>query len=370
MHDLYQITGQFLIYGDFREAEPYGSGHINDTYKVEFDQAGTRVRYIVQRINHQVFKDPARLMDNIRRVCEHSQTKLRARGSQDASRRALSLMPTRNGETHHIDGENYWRCYPFIEHATSHDVIETTALAEAGADAFGRFLNHLADLPGEPLFETIPDFHNTLRRYERLSEVFEADPCERASAVCEEMEFVRQRKADAELIINALQNGEIPERVTHNDTKLNNVMIDDVTGEGVCVIDLDTVMPGTALNDFGDMVRTATNSAREDETDLSKIHMRLDYFEALARGFIRGASGSLTGRELELLPHSGKVMTLECGIRFLTDFLEGDVYFKTRRESHNLERCRAQFKLVSSIESQMDDMKAALDSIHHTPVTA
>lgn len=177
------------------------------------------------------------------------------------------------------------------------------------------------------------------------------------------MHFIRQREADTGIIVDALESGKIPERITHNDTKLNNVMIDDATGEGICVIDLDTVMPGTALNDFGDMIRTATNPAREDDQDLSKVRMRIEYFEALACGYLEGTAGFLTGAELDLLPASGKLMTLEVGIRFLTDFLEGDVYFKTHRDGHNLDRCRTQFKLVTSIEEQMDDMKRQLDSL-------
>jgi hypothetical protein len=363
MHDLKRVSDSFLIPGDFRRAEPYGSGHINDTYKVDFNQAGTPVRYIFQRINPQVFPDPGRLMENVRRVCEHAQEKLRAAGAEDASRRALSLIPTRDGGFWHVDGADFWRCYPFIEKARTYDLLESTAHAEAGAKAFGRFQGLLSDLEGERLFETIPNFHHTRRRYERLIEVFESDPCGRAAGVDAEMDFVQQRESDVGRIIDALEAGALPERITHNDTKLNNVMIDDDTGEGVCVIDLDTVMPGTALNDFGDMVRTATNSAAEDERDLSRIHVRLDYFEALIRGYLDGAGDFLTEREVELLPVSGKIMTLECGMRFLTDYLEGDVYFKTKRDGHNLDRCRTQFRLVRSLEENMSEMQRLVDQL-------
>lgn len=363
MHDLPYIASQFFIHGDFRNAEPYGSGHINDTYKVEFDQSGTRVRYIFQRINHDVFPDPAGLMENVRRVCDHAQNKLRESAAPEASRRALTLIPTRSGGHWHVDGADHWRCYPFIERARTYDVIESLEQASAAAKAFGKFQGLLADLPGERLNETIPDFHHTRKRFERLLEVYEKDSHGRAAAVSEEMAFVREREADVSIIVDALDAGHIPERITHNDTKLNNVMLDDDTGEGVCVIDLDTVMPGTLLNDFGDMIRTATNSGNEDEKDLSKIHMRPAYFDAIAQGYLAGAAEFLQDREFELLPISGKIITFECGIRFLTDFLEGDVYFKTKREGHNLDRCRTQFKLVASIEEQMDDITKSIDQL-------
>lgn len=361
MHNLDHISSQFLIQGDFRSAEPYGSGHINDTYKVDFDQSGTAVRYIFQRINHNVFPDPGRLMENIERVCAHSQAMLK--GDPDASRRSLTLIPTRTGKNWLVESPDHWRCYPFIEKAQTYDAIKSLQQATAAASAFGRFQGNLAGLPGDRLFETIPDFHHTRRRFEKLISAFEADTHDRASAVTEEMDFIRQREADTSIIVDALESGKIPERITHNDTKLNNVMIDDATGEGICVIDLDTVMPGTALNDFGDMIRTASNPAREDDKDLSKVQMRIDYFDALARGYLQGTDGLLTASELELLPVSGKLMTLEVGIRFLTDFLEGDVYFKTHREGHNLDRCRTQLKLVTSIEGQMDDMRTNLDRL-------
>lgn len=367
MHDLNHIASKFLIPGDFRSAKPYGSGHINDTYAVSFDQSGTPVRYIFQRINHHVFPDPGRLMENIERVCAHSQSKLKAAADPDASRRSLTLLPTREGANWHLEGPDHWRCYPFIEKAQTYDAIQSLDQAAAAAAAFGRFQGLLADIPGDRLFETIPDFHHTRRRFEKLIRVFEKDTHGRASSVADEMAFVRQRESDTSIIVDALDSGKIPERITHNDTKLNNVMIDDATGEGICVIDLDTVMPGTALSDFGDMIRTATNPAREDDQDLSKVRMRIEYFEALARGYLDGASSFLTSAELELLPVSGKMMTLECGIRFLTDFLEGDVYFKTHRDGHNLDRCRSQFKLVTSIEEQMNEMKRQLETI--TPVS-
>ncbi|MEM1085158.1 MAG: aminoglycoside phosphotransferase family protein [Verrucomicrobiota bacterium] len=363
MHDLADIAGRFLVPGDFLSAEPYGNGHINDTYAVLFNQSGTEVRYVFQRINHEVFPDPGTLMENVERVCAHSQAKLREVGAADASRRSLSLIPTREGASWLVDDVNHWRCYPFIEKARTYEAVVSLNQATAAARAFGGFQEMLADLPGERLFEVIPAFHDTRDRFLKLVGAFERDACGRAASVSEEMGFVRRREGEVGWIVDAVADGRIPERITHNDTKLNNVMIDDATGEGICVIDLDTVMPGTVLNDFGDMVRTASNPEREDSRDLSGVRMRIDYFEALARGYLEGASGFLTGSEVELLPLSGKLMSLECGMRFLTDFLDGDVYFKTHREGHNLDRCRAQFKLVESIEEQMDEMKATVEGL-------
>jgi Ser/Thr protein kinase RdoA (MazF antagonist) len=363
MHDLRHLSSQFLIPGDFRSAAPYGSGHINDTYAVVFSQAGTEIRYIFQRINHKVFPNPGGLMENVERVCAHSQAKLLAANSDDVSRRSLTLLPTRAGGNWLVDGEDHWRCYPFIEGAQTYDAIQNEEQATKAAGAFGRFQGLLADLPGKRLIETIPDFHHTRRRYEKLIAAYEADPHGRAARVSEEMDFARRREADTGIIVDALESGRVPERITHNDTKLNNVMIDDASGEGICVIDLDTVMPGTALNDFGDMIRTATNPAREDTEDLSEVRMRIEYFTAIARGYLDGTEDFLTDAERELLPVAGKLMTLECGLRFLTDFLEGDVYFKTHRDGHNLDRCRTQFRLVTSIEDQMDEMKRQLDAL-------
>jgi hypothetical protein len=363
MHDLQSLASKFLIPGDYRAGQPYGSGHINDTYAVVFNQAGALVRYIFQRVNHRVFPNPGKLMENVQRVCDHSQAKLAEAKSGDASRQSLTLIPTRAGANWHVEGENHWRCYLFIEGAQTYDAIQSEEQATQAAWAFGCFQGLLADLPGERLFETIRDFHHTRKRFEKLVAAFETDIQGRAGSVTEEMAFVRRREADTSIIVDALEGGRIPERTTHNDTKLNNVMIDDETGVGICVIDLDTVMPGTALNDFGDMVRTATNPAREDTRDLSEVRMRIEYFTAIARGYLDGTAEFLTGAERELLPVSGKLMTLECGMRFLTDFLEGDVYFKTHREGHNLDRCRSQFALVRSIEDQMDAMKRQLDDL-------
>ena len=355
--DLKRIAGAFGLLGSFESGAPYGSGHINDTFALVYDQGGRPVRYILQRVNENVFKNGEALMENIRRVTAHQHAKLAASGASEASRRALSLVPAADGRCFHRDPEGgLWRVYIFVERATGHDRIETTAQAEAAAKAFGEFQKLLVDLPGGPLHETIPQFHDTASRFRALLKAVEADVCNRAAGVKTQIDFALARQADADRLLALQRAGEIPTVVTHNDTKLNNVLLDDATGEGICVIDLDTVMPGLALYDFGDMVRTATNSAPEDEPDVTKVHMRMPMFEALVRGYLASADGFLNATEKELLPFSGKLLTFECAIRFLTDYLQGDVYFKTRRPGQNLDRCRSHFKLVESIEEQHEAM--------------
>lgn len=364
-HNFKKITGNFTLHGSFISATPYGTGHINDTYAVNYDQGGTKVRYILQRINHNIFKDVEGLMDNIHRVTEHQNRKLEADNELDASRRALKLIPVKDGHPFHKDESgNYWRMYIFVEHATGHDLIKNPAQAEAAAHAFGVFQQLLVDLPGAPLIETIPGFHDTPARFAALVRAIEADTKNRAAHVKDAIDFAYVRQTDTERLLTLHRNGKIPSLVTHNDTKLNNVLIDNATGVGICVIDLDTVMPGLALCDFGDMVRTATNSAPEDEPDVANVHMRMPIFEALARGYIITAGAFLSPAEIELLPFSGKLLTLECGIRFLTDYLEGDNYFKTHHPEQNIDRCRCQFALVRSIEENEDAMRAVVEKIY------
>lgn len=355
--NLAEVARGFPLLGRFRSGEPYGRGHINDTFAVTFDQAGTAVRYIFQRINHRIFKDVPALMENISRVTAHATRKSAERGDDDA-RRALTLVPARDGRPYHRDEDGgWWRCYLFIEGARTHDLIESPWQAREAARAFGEFQQLLVDLPGGRLHETIPDFHHTRRRFETLQRAIEADAHRRASQVAEEIAFVRSREPLVDCLLDLQRRGALPERITHNDTKLNNVMIDDAARSGVCVIDLDTVMPGLALYDFGDMVRSATNSAEEDERDLSRVSSRLAIFEALVEGYLAAARPFLNGAEIAHLAISGQVITLEIGMRFLTDFLEGDVYFKTRRPGHNLDRARNQFALVRSMEAQRAEME-------------
>lgn len=354
-YNLREISGNFNIAGDFVSADHYGSGHINDTFAAVFNQGGTKVRYILQRINHNVFKNPPALMDNIDRVTSHLHGKLSAGG--EASRRALSLIRARNGQSYHLDNDgNHWRTYVFVEHAKTYNIIETAEQAFQAAKAFGEFQKNLVDLPGKRLCETIPDFHNTPKRFENFEKALAADSVNRAKSAKAEIEFALRHKNVSTLLLNLSREGKIPERITHNDTKLNNVLIDGKTGEAVCVIDLDTVMPGLALYDFGDLVRTSTSPAAEDEKDLGKVKMQMRMYRALVEGYLSTAKDFLTKTEIEHLAFSGKLITLEIGLRFLTDYISGDTYFKIHREGHNLDRCRTQFKLVSLIEEQEEKM--------------
>ena len=357
------ICEQFFIYGDFLVGVPFGNGHINDTFQVTYDQGGIRLHYTLQRINTNVFRCPEKVMDNIDRVTSHILDRIRA-NKLETRKRTIRLLRTAADVPYVRDEDGgYWRSYIFIENARTYDVLETPDQAYKAARTFGQFQLDLVDLPEPRLFETIPDFHNTPARVAALEAAIAADKCGRVKNVAREIDFVLSRKAETGRLLALNAEGLIPERITHNDTKLNNVLIDDVTGEGICVIDLDTVMPGLAHYDFGDMVRTGTSPAEEDERDLSKVTMRFEMFEALLRGYMASAGQFLTPVEREELPFSGKLITLEIGTRFLTDYLEGDVYFKTAREDHNLDRCRTQFKLVESIESQFDRMHALLKTL-------
>ncbi|HEY4414670.1 MAG TPA: aminoglycoside phosphotransferase family protein [Verrucomicrobiae bacterium] len=357
-HDVRAVAGQFQLAGDFVSAEPYGSGHINDTYCVVFDQAGTHTRYIFQRINHAIFKNPVALMENVARVTTHLGQKIA--GEPDASRRRLTLIPARDGQPYHRDADgNHWRVYLFVEKARTFDAVESTAQAWQAAKAFGHFQKLLADLPAPRLHDTIPDFHHTPKRFAALEQAIAADSANRAALAKPEIEFALAHKN----ITGVLLAAGLPERVTHNDTKFNNVMLDDATGKGICVIDLDTVMPGLALYDFGDMVRTTTSPAKEDERDLSKVTMQFPMFEALVRGYLETAGEFLTPAEKKFLAFSGKLITFEIGLRFLTDYLAGDKYFKVHREGHNLDRCRTQFKLVESIAQQETRMNQLIEGI-------
>jgi len=364
MHDLRHVSGLFDMRADFVDAQPYGSGHINDTYCAWYDQAGLRIRFIHQRINHNIFKDPAALMENIGRVTAHSLARLLDQSHPEAHRRTLTVVPSIEGKPYVIDRDgNFWRTYPFIERARGYDEIKTNLQAEQAARAFGEFQKLAADLGGKRLHETIPNFHHTPTRLQALQDAIDADIAGRARTCKAEIDFALARASDCRRVTDLITAGVIPERVTHNDTKLNNVLLDDVTSEGVCVIDLDTTMPGSVLYDFGDMVRTATPTTREDEVDLSLVGIRLDRFDALLRGYLDSASCFLNRAEADLLAFSGKLLTLECGIRFLTDHLEGDVYFKTKRPGHNIDRCRAQFAMVKAIEENLERMEEMVQAV-------
>jgi len=351
---------QFQVDGDFSHVAPYGSGHINDTYAAVFHQTGALLRVIVQRINTRVFHNPAALMHNIQRVSAYLSAQLG--GQADGARRVAALIPTRDGRVWHTDAEgNHWRAYRFIENAHTCDTVESIAQAFQSARAFGHFQKMLADLPAPRLHDTIPDFHHTPKRFAAFEQAVAADAVGRAASAQAEIAFALAHRSIAAVLLDA----GLPERVTHNDTKFNNVLFDDATGEGLCVVDLDTVMPGLALYDFGDMVRTATCPAAEDELDLNKVSMQFPLFEALTRGYLSEAGEFLTKSELEHLAFAGKLITFEQGIRFLADYLAGDTYYKVHREGHNLDRCRTQFKLIESMEQQELRMNRLLDEFMH-----
>ena len=337
--------------------DAYGNGHINDTYIVH-----SQPDYILQRINKKVFTNPPAVMENIQGVTEFLRRKIIAEGG-DPDRETLNLIMTVDGQPyyHHTDDE-YYRVYKFIDHAVSYDLVENPMQLYHAARAFGKFQNMLADYPAEKLHETIVDFHNTRVRYEQFKTALAKDASGRAENARPEIDFVLAREGDAGVIVDALADGSIPLRVTHNDTKLNNVLLDEKTGEGVCVIDLDTVMPGSLLYDYGDALRFGGSSGAEDEKDLSKIWFDVEKFTAFTKGFIE-VLPSITDKELRLLPFSIKLMTLECGSRFLADYINGDVYFKTHYPEHNLVRARTQFKLVKEIEDKMDVLNAIVKEI-------
>ena len=352
------VARQFAIDGEFERAEPFGSGHINDTYRVTFARGGVAASYVLQRINHGIFKKPEALMENVQRVTAHLAAQVA--DEPDRARRALRLIETRDGRGWHVDDEGgYWRVFCFIPAARSYDAVESTAQAFEAARAFGRFQQMQASLPAPRLHDTIPDFHNTPKRFEALLGAIAKDKAGRARLAAPEIEFALARAAMTGVLLDA----HLPERVTHNDTKLNNVLLDDLTGEGICVMDLDTTMPGLAPYDFGDMVRTMTSTAAEDERDLKKVELQAEMFEAVVRGYLSTAGDFLSRDETALLAFAGKLITFETGIRFLADYLDGDSYFKVHRDGQNLDRCRTQFKLVESMERQGEWMERLVERL-------
>jgi hypothetical protein len=361
---LQEISKQFQIYGEILHAETCKIGHINETYSATYDQGGMRVRYIHQKINKRVFRNPPAVMRNLARVSAHLRRKLEDRQLPHITRRCVTVVPTRKGDSYYVDkaGE-FWRTFVFIEGVQTLEAVQSPTQAYQAGRAFGEFQNLLVDLPGERLHETIPNFHNTRKRFSALLDAIKKDHVNRVQLAQPEIEFALKHEKIVDVILNAMAKGRIPERITHNDTKFNNVMLDVVTGEAMCVVDLDTVMPGCALYDFGDMVRTTTSPTLEDEQDLSKIKMHMPIFEQLAEGYLATAGEFLTKAERSLLAFSGKLITFEIGIRFLTDYLSGDNYFRIHRPGHNLDRCRTQFKLVESIEQQADAMQKLVDKL-------
>ena len=351
---------QFCVYGDFLVGVPFGNGNINDTYQLTFDQGGVRLHYILQRINHQVFTKPELVMENVTRVTDHILADIRV-NRLETRKRTLRWLRTPEGVPFIRDTSgNYWRAYIFVERARAYEALETPEQAYRVAAAFGEFQQQLCDLPGKRLHETIPHFHDTPRYFEKLAAAIKADIAGRARRVNAEIDFLMERLSECDTLIRLNREGSIPERVTHNDTKANNILIDDLSGEGICVLDLDTVMPGLSLYDFGDMVRSGANPSEEDEQDLDKVGMDFSMYKAFHEGYLHSAGKMMTPAEREMMPFSCKLLAMELASRFLTDYLSGDTYFKVRRPGQNLDRARTQIKLVQSMESQFSKMVALL----------
>lgn len=338
--------------------EPYGSGHINSTWlAVHKSEDGKESKNLLQKINNYVFKNPDELMENVVGVTKFLAEKVDEDGT-------LTVIPTLDGKNYLLDEMgNYWRVYKFIDNATAYDKIENDNDFYTCGLAFGEFQQLLAEYPAEKLHETIVNFHNTPSRFADFKKALAEDKLGRAKDVQSEIDFVLARECKADAITSKLASGEIPYRVTHNDTKLNNILIDNKTGKAKCVIDLDTIMPGAAAYDFGDSIRFGASTGAEDETDLSKISVDLHLFEVFAKGYLSTANKFLTAAEKDSLVTGAYLMTLECGVRFLADYLNGDVYFKIHRENHNLDRCRTQFKLVSDMEEKEAELRAIVNSI-------
>lgn len=353
-----EAIANFNFTGRLKDRRPFGSGHINDTYLLTFEIGDMGdMSAILQRMNREIFTQPVELMENIVGVTSYLREKIIENGG-DPERETLNIIPAKDGKAYYVDSKGeYWRSYKFITDAKCYDQVEKPEDFYESAVAFGNFQRLLADYPADTLHETIKGFHDTRARFEVFKQAVAQDVCGRAASVDREIEFVLAHEEIARVLGEFQEKGLVPLRVTHNDTKLNNIMIDNTTRKGICVIDLDTVMPGLAVNDFGDSIRFGASTGAEDEKDLSKVSCSMELFEIYVKGFLQGCAGSLTPTEVELLPMGAKVMTYECGMRFLTDYLQGDHYFKIHREEHNLDRARTQFKLVEDMEAKWDIMK-------------
>ena len=356
-----QVANAFQLCGEVVHIEECHNGHINRTYFISCKNGDGVRRYVMQMINTSIFKKPDEVMENIVNVTSHIREGYEKQGI-DAFRRTLNVIYTKDGKWGYVDGEDkYWRTYDFVEDADCFMQVESAEMFEKVGFAFGQFQRQLADFDASKLYESIPNFHNTEWRYSNLEKAIAENKSGRAHLIPDDIKFALDRKEITGFINKSIADGSLTLRVTHNDTKLNNIMMDRATGEGICVIDLDTVMPGSVLADFGDSIRFGASSAAEDETDLDKVYCRLDMFESFAKGFIEGLEGSLTESEIRALPMGALILTYETGIRFLSDYLDGDVYFRVAHPNHNLDRARNQFKLVADMEAKMDEMKAIVE---------
>jgi hypothetical protein len=360
--DLKEIFNLFKADGTFLEGELYGNGHIHDTYLVKTTEKD-KDDYILQRLNNRIFKNIPQLQNNIERVTGHLRSKLISIPGSDIKRECLNLINSFDGKTWITDEDgSYWRMYIFIANHKSYNIVDSSDKAFQGGKAIGRFQAMLSDLGGEPLYETIPFFHDIGKRLDTFYDKVKTDPVKRAELVKKEISFVLKRAEEMKVIIRLGREGKIPLRITHNDTKFNNILLDE-DDKALCVIDLDTVMPGYVHYDFGDAIRTATNMALEDEKDLSLVKMNLDLFRAYSEGYLSEASDTLNDIEKEYLAFAPRLITFTIALRFLTDYLDGDNYFKIHHEHHNLQRARAQIRLVESMEEQYDEIKNIISEL-------
>ena len=362
VNNLKEIFALFTGEGTFLKGEPYGSGHIHDTFRIETVEQD-KDDYILQHLNNKIFKNIPELQDNIERVTIHLRKKLEAIPGSEIKRECLTLIPAKNGKSWILDREgDYWRMYIFITNHRSYNIVDSPDKAFEGGKAIGRFQAMLADLPGNPLFETIPFFHDIEKRLDSFKRIINENPKGRVEKATAEIDFVLKRAEEMKVILKLGKEHKIPLRITHNDTKFNNILLDE-NDKALCVIDLDTVMPGYVHYDFGDSIRTVANIAAEDEKELSKVKMDISLFESYARGYLSETKDTLNAVEKEYLAFAPRLITFTIALRFLTDHIDGDNYFKIHHENHNLQRARAQFKLVESMEEQYESMKKIITKL-------
>lgn len=360
MEKRHKIAYKFDLRGAIESIAPFGSGFINDTYRVT--TAGDDPDYVLQRINHAIFRDVEMLQENIRRITDHIRAKLAARGEDNIERKTLKIVPAKDGKLYHFDGESYWRMTELIPGARSYEKV-TSELAYSTGRAFGDFQGMLADLPGEPLGATIPDFHNMEFRLRQLDDAIHEDKAGRVAAMRPVIDEILARAEEMTAPQRMALEGKLPRRTSHCDTKVNNVLFDEATGRVLCVIDLDTTMPGFVMSDFGDFIRTAANTGAEDDTDLARVGLCMEVFKSFTKGYLETAGAFLTPVEVEYLPFGARLLTYMQTVRFLADYLNGDAYYKINSPEHNRERTLAQLAHLKSLEAHEAEMKNYIDSL-------
>ena len=363
-NEILEVCRCFNIKGEAVSCESVTGGHINTTNLIVFNHNGENKQYLVQEINTHVFRNPDNLMSNIVSVTQYLRNKIAEAGG-NPDRETLTFLPAKDGNYYYYYNNKCWRIYNYVDKAYTFNFIENNTCFENAGRGFGMFHRHLSDYPMHNLHETIKDFHNTPKRLENLRKSVEADVKGRSASVEDEIGFVFDRTEDAKYVLDLHKKGLIPLRVTHNDTKLNNILFDKDTNEAICVIDLDTIMPGLSLYDFGDAIRFGGNTTFEDDDNLDNVKISIELFESFARGFLSACAKALTKTEVDCLAFSAKLMTFECGVRFLTDYIDGDVYFKTKYPEHNLVRARNQFRLVEEMEKHLPKMNAIIEKLYN-----